>query len=112
MPDGEGLKPRFCCRRLDVGEAICKRGCSTFYFLKNTFDDVPISMWNHLKSVVILIKDIHQVIGIIDEEFDVINSISSMELDEEPSVVRFVVVGNSLNCKISFVSGPTAPYSQ
>jgi len=41
-------------------------------------------MWNHPKSVVILIKNIHQVIGIIDEEFDGIKSISSMELSEKP----------------------------
>ena len=35
-------------------------------------------MWIHLKSVAILIEDIHQVIGIIDGKFDVIKSISSM----------------------------------
>ena len=56
-----------------------------FYISKDTFDGVPISMWNHLKSVAILIEDIHQVIGIIDEKFDVIKSISSMELGEKPS---------------------------
>ena len=56
----------------------------TFYLSKDTFDGVLISMWNHLKSVAILIEDIHQVIGIIDEKFDVIKSISSMELGEKP----------------------------
>ena len=42
-------------------------------------------MWNHLKSVAILIEEIHQVIGIIDEKFDVIKSLSSMEFGERPS---------------------------
>jgi len=48
------------------------------------FSDVPISMWNRPKSVAIHIKNIHQVIGIIDEEFDGIKSISSMEPGEKP----------------------------
>ena len=42
-------------------------------------------MWNHLKSVAILIEDIHRVVGIIDGKFDGIKSISSMELGEKPS---------------------------
>jgi len=55
-----------------------------FYFLRDTFNGIPISTWNHLKSVAILIKNIHRVIGIINEEFDVIESISLMELGEKP----------------------------
>jgi len=37
------------------------------------------------KSVAILIKDIHQVIGVINEEFNVIKLISLIEFDEKPS---------------------------
>ena len=55
-----------------------------FYFTKDTFSSVPISMRNHPKSVAVLIKNIYQVIGIIDEKFDGIKSISSMELREKP----------------------------
>ena len=55
-----------------------------FYFTKDTFSDVLISMWNRPKSVAIHIKNIHQVIGILDEEFDGIKSISSMEPGEKP----------------------------
>ena len=41
-------------------------------------------MWDHPRSVAILIKNIHQVIVIINEEFDIVNLISSMELSEKP----------------------------
>jgi hypothetical protein len=58
-----------------MSKAICKQGCSTSYFQKDTFNGVPISIWDHLKSVALLIKNIHLVIGIIDEKFGVIRSI-------------------------------------
>ena len=50
-----------------------------FYFPKNTFDGVPISIWNHLKSVAVFVKGIHQVIGVIDEEFDIIELVSAVQ---------------------------------
>jgi len=78
--DGECLKPRFCCRRLDMVETIRKRRCSSFYFTKDTFDSIPISMWKHLKSVAVFIEDIHQVISVVDEKFDIIEPIASMKL--------------------------------
>jgi len=61
-------------------ETIRKRRCSSFYFPENTFDSVPISMWKHLKSVAVFIEDVHQVIGVVSEKFDIIEPIASMKL--------------------------------
>jgi len=36
-------------------------------------------MWNHLESVAVFVKDIHQVIGVIDEEFDTIELVSAVQ---------------------------------
>jgi len=54
-----------------------------FISQKTFLNDVPISIRNHLKPVVILIKNIHQVIGIIDKEFNGIKSVSSMKPSEK-----------------------------
>ena len=42
-------------------EAIRRRRCSSFYFPRYTFNGVPISIWNHLKSIaiIIIITNIH-----------------------------------------------------
>jgi hypothetical protein len=42
-------------------------------------------MWNHLKSIPVFIEDIHQVISVIDEKFDIIELIASVKLGEKPS---------------------------
>jgi hypothetical protein len=49
-PDGEGLQPRFRGRWLHVAETITKRGGTSFYFTKDTFNSIPISVATHLKS--------------------------------------------------------------
>jgi len=49
-PDSEGLRPRFSSRWIDVTETITKRGGSSFYLTKETFDSIPIPMANRLES--------------------------------------------------------------
>ena len=61
-------------------ETVCKRRCSSFYFPKYTFDSIPISIWKHLKSGAVFTEDIHQVISVVDEKFDIIEPIASMKL--------------------------------
>jgi hypothetical protein len=61
-------------------EATRKRRCSSFYFPKDTFDSIPISMWKRLKSVAVLIEEVHRVISVIDEKFGIIEPIVSMKL--------------------------------
>ena len=61
-------------------EAIRKRRCSSFYFPKDTFDSILISMWKRLKSVAIFIEEVHQVISVINEKFDIIELIASIKL--------------------------------
>ncbi|GAA0307673.1 hypothetical protein GCM10009066_21660 [Halarchaeum salinum] len=48
--DGEGLQPRFGGLWIDVAETIAKRGSTPFYFSKDAFDGIPISVTNGLKS--------------------------------------------------------------
>ena len=61
-------------------ETIRKQRCLSFYFPKDTFDSIPISTWKHLKSVVVFIEGIHQVISVVDEKFDIIELIALMKL--------------------------------
>ena len=64
----------------DIIKTIRKRRFPPFYFPKDTFDSVPISVWKHLKPVAVFIENIHQVISVVDEKFDIIEPIASVEL--------------------------------
>ncbi len=51
-----------------MAETICKRRFSAFYFPKDTFDSVPISMCESLKSIAIFGQNWTKIISIIDEK--------------------------------------------
>ena len=89
MTDGEGLEPRFRCLRFDMVETICKRWCSSFYFPKDAFDGIPIPVRNHLESIAIFVKDSYQVVGIINEKFDIIELVLAVQLGKKPSRYLF-----------------------
>jgi len=67
-PDSERFEPGFCCCWLDVAECICKRGCSSFYLTKDTFDAIPISMATDMKSEPQSRQCRLEVIGVADEK--------------------------------------------
>jgi len=66
------------CLRLDMAKTICKRRCLSFYFSKNTFDSIPISVCEYLKSVVIFSQDWSEVVGIINEKLHVVKLITTV----------------------------------
>jgi hypothetical protein len=53
MVDGDSFEPVLNGLERDMAETICKLGCSLFYFSKDTFDSIPISMSNDLKSIAV-----------------------------------------------------------
>jgi hypothetical protein len=50
---------------------------------KNTVDCVAISVGAQLESVAIFIEDVDQVVHVIDEEFDLLELESSMQVGEK-----------------------------
>jgi hypothetical protein len=65
------LQPRFCRRRLRVAETITKRRGTPFYFSKDTFGSIPISMAHRLKSEACSTKCCRKMVGVIDEKHGV-----------------------------------------
>jgi hypothetical protein len=51
--DGEDFEPVLSCLERDIAEAIRKRGYSSFYFPKDTFDGIPISMSKDLRQIAV-----------------------------------------------------------
>ena len=54
-----------------MAETIAKRRCSAFYFLKDTFDSIPIPMANCLESESGSSKCCFEMLGVIDEKHGV-----------------------------------------
>jgi len=67
-----------------MAETICKRRCSPFYFPKDTFDSIPISMCERLKSVPIFRQNWSKIISIVDEKYNVVKLIPAMKLGQKP----------------------------
>ena len=67
------MQPCFCRRRLRVAKTITKRRGTPFYFSKNTFDSIPISMAHRLKSEACLAECCREMSGVIDEKHGVGN---------------------------------------
>jgi len=67
-----------------MAETVCKRRCSAFYFPKYTFDSIPISMCESLKSVAIFSQNRSKIISIVDEKYNVVKLISVMKLSQKP----------------------------
>ncbi|GGL65104.1 hypothetical protein GCM10009039_23830 [Halocalculus aciditolerans] len=51
-----------------MAETIDERGSTPFYFSKDTFDGVPISMANSLTSEACSMQCSRSMLGVIDEE--------------------------------------------
>jgi hypothetical protein len=86
MPDGEGLEPRFGRFSLRVSERICKRRGSTFYFTKDTFDSIPISMATPLKSEPKTVQCSTEEGRTIDEEFGLFDGVFPLQFVVETTV--------------------------
>jgi hypothetical protein len=89
-----------------MAKAICERGCSTFYFTKDTFDGVPIPIRRHLESVAIFIKNSSKIVRSIDEKDSLIEPAVSVKLVEKPPRRLFrrrrkqAHVGDFVRCRI------------
>jgi|GEM_PF-1147518 hypothetical protein len=106
------LEPRFGGIRFGVSEAIFELVGSLFYFLKETFNGVPISACLVSKSEAVLVACSFQPRSRIDEKHGVITVIFLGNLPQERSVNAVVIVGYSrLWCSV-FDSGLTAVYNQ
>jgi len=68
--DCEGFEPCLRCLKRDSAKTIRKRGGSSFYFSKDTFDCIPIFMTNHLKSVAVFSENWPEIGCVIDEKFN------------------------------------------
>ena len=68
-----------------MAETICKRRCASFYLPKDTFDGIPISVCEYMKSVPVFGKDWSEVARIIDEKLGAIELIPSVDLGQKPS---------------------------
>jgi hypothetical protein len=69
--DGAGFEPRFSCRWLDVVETSCKRRCPPFYFPKDTFDSISIPAGTYVESIAVVVEDVHEIVGVINEKLHV-----------------------------------------
>jgi len=61
-----------------MAETICKRRFSAFYFSKDTFDSIPISMCESLKSVAIFSQNWSKIISIVNKKYNVVKLIPTM----------------------------------
>ena len=67
-----------------MSKTICERQYSSFYFPKDTFDGVPISMANHPKSIAIFGRNWTGIVGVFHEKFDIIGLIAPVKFGEKP----------------------------
>jgi hypothetical protein len=70
---------------------------------KDTFSSIPISIANHLKLIAIFGKNWAKIIGIINEEFDIIELVASVKLGEKPSRRLFCCGRIEVRWRISLV---------
>ena len=78
MVDCEGFEPFFSCLERDIAKTIRKRGGSAFYFSKDTFNCVPISMANYLKSIAVFGENWSEIVCVINEKFNCVKLITPM----------------------------------
>ena len=83
MVDGEGLEPRFGGFRIDVAEAVRELFGSSFYFMKDTFDGIPISVGDMLKSESVTVTGRLQPGRAIDQKDRVVDEMFLAEFGEE-----------------------------
>jgi len=82
--DSEGFEPLFGYPWLDMAKTICKRLGSSFYLPKDTFDGVPISVREDLKSVAVLGQNWPEIIDVIDEKQYVIELVAVVKISQKP----------------------------
>ena len=70
MVDHEGFEPFLSRLKRDIAETIRKRGGSAFYFPKDTFNCIPISMTNYLKSIAVFGENWSEIVCVIDQKFN------------------------------------------
>jgi len=66
-----------------VTEAITKRGSTSFYLSKDTFDSIPISVANRLKSESCSSQCSGEVLCVIDEKHGIFNVVFLTKLSQK-----------------------------
>jgi len=61
-----------------MAKTIRKRGCSSFYLRKNTFDSIPILMLNDLESVAVFSEHWSKIIRTVHEKYHVVEVIATV----------------------------------
>jgi hypothetical protein len=83
MVGREGLQPCFGGFRIDVTKTVREPVCSPFYFSKDTFDGIPISMGDVSKSEAESVEGGVEPGASIDEERGVLDLMFGAEFFEE-----------------------------
>jgi|GEM_PF-6712533 len=73
-----------------MAEASSERRCSSFHLPKDTFNDIPISTSEDLKSITVFSQHWREILGVINKKDHVVELIAAMKIGEKPPCCLFV----------------------